>query len=43
MVFPYWLEDAKVKDGISLATPQPPKGLLQSLPSMLRITLTPPI
>ena len=43
MVFPYWLEDAKTKDGISLTTPQPPKGLLQSLPSMLRSIRAPPI
>jgi hypothetical protein len=43
MVFPCRLGEANAKNGISLMTPQLPKELLQSLPSMLRIANTTPI
>ena len=44
MVFwPCRLESAHLKSGISLTTPQPPKGPLQSLPPILRIKHADPI
>src|SRR3989338_1780635 len=40
---PTGLDIAHNKNGISLATPHPPKGMLQSLPSMLRMQHAMPI